>query len=184
MRFKLLDPEAVAAALRGDPDANGQPPERGVSDGSGNPCRCCLRFIDEGDPMLILAARPFGSMHPYAELGPVFLHADGCETWSGEGVPPVLTASPDYLMRGYDASERIVYGTGSIVPADDTPSVPPCCCPTNGSPSWTSVPRATIAGRRAWSEADKALPARGVFAFDAYGLHMARPKPRFPSRRG
>ena len=119
MRFKPLDPEAVAAALRGDPDANGQPPERGVSDGSGNPCRCCLRFIDEGDPMLILAARPFGSMHPYAELGPVFLHADGCETWSGEGVPPVLTASPDYLMRGYDASERIVYGTGSIVPADD-----------------------------------------------------------------
>ena len=119
MRFKPLDPEAVAAALRGDPDANGQPPERGVSDGSGNPCRCCLQFIDEGDPMLILAARPFGSMHPYAELGPVFLHADGCETWSDGGVPPVLTASPDYLMRGYDASERIVYGTGSIVPADD-----------------------------------------------------------------
>ena len=58
-------------------------------------------------------------MHPYAELGPGFLHADGCETWSGGGVPPVLTASPDYLMRGYDASERIVYGIGSIVPADD-----------------------------------------------------------------
>ena len=119
MRFTPLDRDTVAAARRGDPDANGQPPERATSPGAGHPCRCCLRGIEQGEPMLVLAARPFASLHPYAELGPIFLHADECEPWDGAEAPPVLAASPDYLLKGYDASERIVYGTGSIVPAGD-----------------------------------------------------------------
>ena len=118
MRFIPLDPATVAAARRGAPDANGQPPERSVSDGPGHPCRCCLRDIGAGEPMLILAARPFAALHPYAELGPVFLHAEECGAWTEEGVPPVLTSSPDFLVKGYDTSERIVYGTGGIVPAE------------------------------------------------------------------
>lgn len=31
------------------------------------------------------------------------------------GSPPIL-ASPDYLVKGYTAEERIRYGTGKIVP--------------------------------------------------------------------
>ena len=119
MRFTPLDPDTVAAARRGDPDANGLPPERATSPGAGHPCRCCLRGIEQGEPMLVLAARPFASLHPYAELGPIFLHAEECEPWDGSGPPPVLATSPDYLLKGYDAAERIVYGTGSIVPADE-----------------------------------------------------------------
>lgn len=34
----------------------------------------------------------------------------------GEGLPEVLTSSPEYLVKGYDIDERIVYGTGRIVP--------------------------------------------------------------------
>ena len=119
MRFIPLEPSAVSDARRGLPDANGMPPERDVSDGPGHPCRCCLRNIDAGEAMLVLAARPFAALHPYAELGPIFLHADECAPWVDDGLPPALTTSPDYLLKGYDASERIVYGTGGIVPAGD-----------------------------------------------------------------
>ena len=118
MRFTPLDPEAVAAARRGAPNANGQPPEQAVSTGPGHPCRSCLRNIAGGEPMLVLAARPFAELHPYAELGPIFLHTRACAPWSGEGLPPVLTSSGMYLVRGYGADERIVYGTGGPVPAD------------------------------------------------------------------
>jgi hypothetical protein len=29
---------------------------------------------------------------------------------------PQILASPDYILRGYSADDRIVYGTGAVVP--------------------------------------------------------------------
>ncbi|MEO0821977.1 MAG: DUF1203 domain-containing protein [Pseudomonadota bacterium] len=114
-------PTAAARALQAGIacDANGQPPERCASDGGGNPCRHCLRDIPAGAAMLVLAWRPFSALQPYAETGPVFLCADpaACPAWQGEGLPPILATSPRYMMRGYGADERIVYGSGAVVEA-------------------------------------------------------------------
>ncbi len=115
MRFVAIPTDIVRAYQRGGPDANGQVPERKVSDGGGNPCRHCLRMIPEGAGMLVLAHRPFPALQPYAELGPIFLCADPCEAGGGEAVPEIL-ASSDYIVRGYGADDRIVYGTGAVVP--------------------------------------------------------------------
>ena len=119
MHFTPLDAGFVTRIRTGGPDANGQPAERAISSGIGVPCRSCLRDVPEGDVYLILAARPFPTLHPYAETGPVFLCADPCTAWSDDGVPPILTTSPDYLVKGYTADDRILYGTGAIVPAAD-----------------------------------------------------------------
>lgn len=115
MRFVAMPTDIVRAYQRGGPDANGQTPERQVSDGGGNPCRHCLRMIPEGKGMLVLAHRPFPAPQPYAEIGPIFLCADACEAGGGEVVPEIL-ASPDYIVRGYGPDDRIVYGTGAVVP--------------------------------------------------------------------
>ncbi|MHA6646196.1 DUF1203 domain-containing protein [Mesorhizobium sp. A623] len=116
-------PSHKARALRsGEPDAYGCLPERAVSDGEGNPCRHCLDLIPEGADMLILAYRPFPEPQPYAETGPIFLCADACEAWSGEGVPPILGSSPDCLLKGYTNDHRIRYGTGKIVAQEDVPA--------------------------------------------------------------
>ena len=110
--------ETVRAYRNGAPDANGQPPERAISPGAGYPCRHCLNYIPEGKPYLILAYRPFDGLQPYAELGPIFLCADDCAPWRGDGLPPVLAHSPeDRLLKGYSPDDRIVYGLGRIVPA-------------------------------------------------------------------
>ena len=110
-----------AGALRSGPDANGQSPERAVSDGEGVPCRHCLHMIEKGDDYLILAERPFTTVQPYAEVGPIFLHARDCMTYDdgSSDLPPVLRDSPSYLLRGYDEGERIVYGTGGLVPGEE-----------------------------------------------------------------
>ena len=110
------DPAFVATIRAGGPDANGQPAERAVSTGAGTPCRCCLRTIPKGDPFLILAARPFPAPQPYAESGPIFLCAAACTPWQGVGLPPILGASPQYLLKAYGPDDRIVYGTGRITP--------------------------------------------------------------------
>ena len=108
--------EHAHAFRKGAPDANGQPPEHAVSPGAGYPCRYCLQYIPKGKPLLILAYRPFETLQPYAEAGPIFLCADDCERWEGGTMPPVLAQSPeDRLLKGYSPDHRIVYGLGRVV---------------------------------------------------------------------
>lgn len=116
--FKALPADVCAAWRAGAPDANGQPPERVVSDG-GNPCRCCLDEISKGQGMLILACRPFTAINPYAEIGPIFL-CETCERHADSAVlPPVLAHRPRHWLKGYSKDHRIVYGTGEIVDTAD-----------------------------------------------------------------
>lgn len=125
VNFISLDTKIVRSLQNGGLDANGQAPEITVSDGAGNPCRHCLENIDEGEEILILAYRPFAAVQPYAELGPIFLHAKECAAYmrsTDEEKPTVLKTSSDYLLRGYDENERIVYGTGCITPNEEITS--------------------------------------------------------------
>ncbi|MEM7239030.1 MAG: DUF1203 domain-containing protein [Pseudomonadota bacterium] len=111
-------PTAIARRLQaGGRDANGQVPERAVSDGRGNPCRHCLEEIPAGDGMLVLAHRPFPAPQPYAETGPIFLCARSCDAWDREGIPPILTSGTAFLVKGYTSGDRILYGTGQVVAA-------------------------------------------------------------------
>ena len=119
IRFLPLPSDKVHALRGGAHDAYGCVPEHRRSDGDGNPCRHCLGFIPKGAGMLVLAHRPFDGLQPYAETGPIFLCADACAPWSGPGLPPILTSSPDYLLKGYTSDQRIRYGTGRIVARQD-----------------------------------------------------------------
>ena len=114
VRFVALDTASVRKLQNGGLDANGQPCEQATSTGAGTPCRHCLRHIEEGDKYLILSFRPFSTLQPYSEQGPIFLHAKECERHeSGRDLPPILD-SAQYIVRGYDSSDRIMYGTGKV----------------------------------------------------------------------
>ena len=116
IRFVALDTELVKRLQNGGADANGQKPERHISPGGMMPCRHCLADIRAGEPYLILAHRPFPEAQPYAELGPIFLHAESCTRHSvSEDVPRMFLEREAYLIRGYGADDRIVYGSGKIV---------------------------------------------------------------------
>lgn len=109
-------PSSEAAAYRGlAPDAYGLTPERRISPG-GYPCRHCLGDIKAGEAYLTLAYRPFPALQPYAETGPIFLHAEPCASYEAREVLPPMLGSPDYIVRGYGADDRIVYGSGGVVP--------------------------------------------------------------------
>ena len=122
IRVVALETAVVQALQRGGADANGQPPERQVSDGAGVPCRHCLHPVGQGETYLILAHRPFPKPQPYAELGPIFLHAESCPRHVDNGAVPDMLRSPQYILRGYNAEDRIVYGSGQIVPTPEIPS--------------------------------------------------------------
>ena len=115
LRYSALPAAEVARIRAGGLDAYGFPAERGVSDGSGLPCRHCLADIPEGRAMFTLAWRPFPVVQPYAETGPIFLCADCTRRDDGPRLPPILAARPRAMLRGYGPDHRIVYGTGAVV---------------------------------------------------------------------
>ena len=113
-----FDTDFAHQIRNGGIDAYGNPPERAVSDGSGNPCRSCLKMIPEGHEMLIVAACPFPALQPYAETGPVFFCADDCTAYHGSDLLDCVRDGEDRLLKGYGHNNRILYGTGAIVPVD------------------------------------------------------------------
>jgi hypothetical protein len=118
IRFSSLPTDQGEAYRAGAADANGHEPEIHISNGGGVPCRHCQQDVAEGEGYLILAHRPFPGPQPFAEIGPVFLHADPCERYpETDRVPTMFLARESYLLKGYGRDDRIVYGTGQIVPS-------------------------------------------------------------------
>lgn len=119
--YIAMPTDEARAFQSGHPDANGQIPERHVSDGHGVPCRHCQRDVAQGEAYLILNYRPFAELQPYAETGPIFLHAEPCERYAPtEEAPDMFFKNGRrYLIKGYYANDRIAYGTGQIVEPED-----------------------------------------------------------------
>jgi Protein of unknown function (DUF1203) len=120
LTYLPLPTNQVRALQNGLFDANGHTPERHISDGNGNTCRHCLTEIDQGDEFLVVAHRPFSTCQPYAEQGPVFLHAKECPSYLNTlCLPKFHQRQESLLLRGYDKDERIVSGTGQTVRTDE-----------------------------------------------------------------
>jgi hypothetical protein len=76
-------------------------------DDGGTPLRCCLREAAVGERVALLAWRPAPRPGPYAEVGPIFIHAEPCAGWSGAGYPEGFWPRPQ-LLRAYDARGWVV----------------------------------------------------------------------------
>ena len=66
------------------------------------PCRVCLRRSNAGERLILFAYRPFESSGPYAEVGPVFIHADACQPYSEQDRFPEDYVERTLTMRGYN----------------------------------------------------------------------------------
>ena len=119
LRYSGMPSDLAATYRAGAPDANGQPPERQISDGDGVPCRHCLGYVARDESYLVLAYRPFPAPQPYAEIGPVFLHAEDCPAYDPDRGLPARhrNGGSAQILRGYGTDDRIVYGTGRVVEA-------------------------------------------------------------------
>ena len=114
--FHAMPTHAATAIRTSGRDAYGRPVECRTAHEPIYPCRHCLGTIPAGEDYLVLAYRPFETTNPYAETGPIFLCAKACKRATPSPEVPTILISPDYIVRGYDAEERIVYGTGQVTP--------------------------------------------------------------------
>ena len=107
--------EPVEKLRAGGLDANGQPALRRTARGMANPCRHCLQLIADGEPKLVLAYRPFDEAQPYAEVGPIFLHAVECARYEAKTLPAWFGYLTPAIIRGYGPDHWIRYETGAVV---------------------------------------------------------------------
>lgn len=119
LRIRGIPTDECERIRRGGMDANGQPALVRVAEGLRNPCRHCLGLIAEGEEKLVLAYRPFDTLHPYAEAGPIFLHAQPCDRYESEAVPPWFDYLDPAILRGYGEDHWIRYDTGNVVRGKD-----------------------------------------------------------------
>lgn len=119
LRIEGLPSDAMVRIRNGGTDANGQPALKQTADAGANPCRHCLGLIAEGSPMLVLSYRPFDSVQPYAETGPIFLHADSCQRYESDRLPAWFTHFDPAIVRGYDTNDWIRYETARVIRGEE-----------------------------------------------------------------
>lgn len=123
LRIEGIPDDEVARIRNGGADANGQPALKQIAGAGANPCRYCLGLITKGSPMLVLSHRPFASVQPYAETGPIFLHAEDCERYEGDQVPAWFTHFDPAIVRGYASNDWIRYETARVIKGEEIGAV-------------------------------------------------------------
>jgi hypothetical protein len=116
LRVSGIETSEFDRLRNGGSDANGQIPQTHVAEGLANPCRHCLGLIAEGDRKLVLSYRPFDEPQPYAETGPIFLHAADCPRYERDEMPAWFDFLDPAIIRGYGQDHWIRYDTGNVVP--------------------------------------------------------------------
>jgi hypothetical protein len=91
-------------------DDFGNPLSPRVDEEGGSPLRCCLRDAAPGEKIALIAYRPYPWLGPYAEVGPVFVHADRCDGYTASQSYPQGFARRRQLLRAYDHDRRICDG--------------------------------------------------------------------------
>jgi Protein of unknown function (DUF1203) len=109
MRFRYLpvDDDLVRRVRTTLQDDYGNALEVWTSDCEGNPCRSCLRLTPAGSRLILFAHRPITSGGPYAETGPVFIHAEACASYDRPLEFPPEFRTRTLTFRAYDTRGRI-----------------------------------------------------------------------------
>ena len=71
------------------------------------PCRLCLRTFREGDLRTLFTHDSYAGVSEFPQPGPVYIHAEGCDRYDGDGFPPDLRAL-ELTFEGVAAGPRVV----------------------------------------------------------------------------
>ena len=110
-----IDPDRLAAMRDAGTDEHGNP-FTGYSAQGWEPLRCCLRVARPAEQIALISYRPFVTTSPWAETGPVYVHAAACAGYpSDAGLPPELRTGPR-MLRGYHPDGSLAYEHITQVP--------------------------------------------------------------------
>ena len=103
-------PSEVAASARRAAEA-GAPDHAVISVTSPNeaPCRHCLRWAQPGEQVVLFPYASIAHGRPYAESGPIFVHAAPCERYQAIDEFPAAFRQ-GRVIRAYDREQNMIAG--------------------------------------------------------------------------
>ncbi len=115
-RISAIPPETLDRIRAAGQDDLGNSLQIFVDEEGGSPLRCCLRPATAGERLMLIAYRPFRRPGPYAEVGPVFIHAGRCAGYdTPEQYPPGFRDWPTLIFRPYHFDGRMAYPALAMV---------------------------------------------------------------------
>jgi Protein of unknown function (DUF1203) len=109
-----IDPSRLEAIRDAGKDEHGNP-FAGYSAAGWEPLRYCLRVARDGERIALISYSPLTQPSPWAEVGPVYVHADACEGYASGELPPELRTGPR-ILRSYHADGSLDYDDIVYVP--------------------------------------------------------------------
>ena len=85
------------------------------------PCRVCLRIEPAPSEFILLSYQPLPDRGPYAEIGPIFIHAEPCKPYAQTTQFPADFASRRLILRAYGHDGAIL--DAKIAPPGEAPAV-------------------------------------------------------------
>ena len=82
----------------------------------GNPMRCCLGRSGPDDLISVISYAPISIKSPWAEAGPVFIHAEPCDGPATPDLPADMRTGPR-VLRSYRHDASMDY-EGNVVTAE------------------------------------------------------------------
>lgn len=107
LSIHALPAQDLARVRRAGVDDFGHPVRQFVNSAEpGTPLRCCLREARVGERVALLAWRPLAEAPDsvYAEVGPVFVHAEGCSGYVDTGSYPQGFRHRRQVLRSYSTA--------------------------------------------------------------------------------
>lgn len=109
LHIDALPPDELARIRDQGTDDFGNPLVTTVVDKvGGTPLRCCLRDARVGERVTLLAYQPTAAGGPYAEVGPIFIHAAACPGYTASDRYPDDFRGRRQLLRAYGHDGGIV----------------------------------------------------------------------------
>ncbi len=82
------------------------------------PCRSCLTIPSSPESLILLSYQPLPDRNPYAEIGPIFVHARDCKPYELLDSFPEDFAGRELILRAYnydgEISDAMIGAPGKI----------------------------------------------------------------------
>ncbi len=109
LNFRIVPlPTEVAEAAR--EQANAGAPDHAVmtvDSPTGYPCRHCLRWAEPGERVILFPYASVPPDRPYAESGPIFVHAEQCAPYAATDEYPTDFRS-HRVLRSYNSTNDMI----------------------------------------------------------------------------
>lgn len=119
IRVRAIDPARLRTMRNKASDDHGNPwapyPAQGWE-----PLRCCLRAALWNEAIVLISYAPFTTPSPWAEVGPVYVHAETCSGYlDTASLPSNLSIGPR-VLRGYNREGVLLYDHVRLVEANES----------------------------------------------------------------